>query len=160
MCWSARRAWRQETPKDCKGTGHAADHKLFSCRHFKRAVPYMQVGAGGIKSLAAAKAPMSMGEILDVLVSKARLEAEDAKRVLLGALNGLAALMLLEDGTTQKAMAIKTYREVRQGACKVVENTALALSSLQSCCTWYHHSLSKLAENSSSALMSLQGCVT
>ena len=70
------------------------------------------MGAGGIKSLAAAKAPMSMGEILDVLVSKARLEAEDAQRVLLGALNGLAALMLLEDGAAQSAMAIKTYREV------------------------------------------------
>ena len=71
--------------------------------------------------MAAAKAPMSMGEILDVLVSKARLEAEDAQRVLLGALNGLAALMLLEDGTTQKAMAIKTYREVRQGTCNSIE---------------------------------------
>ncbi len=55
---------------------------------------------------------MSMGEILEVLVSKARLEAEDAQRVLLGALNGLAALMLLENGPTQTAMAIKTYREV------------------------------------------------
>lgn len=72
----------------------------------------MQVGAGGIKSLGAARAPMSMGEILDVLVSKAKLEAEDAQRVLLGALNGLAALMLLESGPTQTALAIQTYREV------------------------------------------------
>lgn len=72
----------------------------------------MQVGAGGIKSLAAAKAPMSMGEILEVLLSKARLEAEDAQRVLLGALNGLAALMLLEPGPQQTAMAIQTYRQV------------------------------------------------
>ena len=55
---------------------------------------------------------MSMAEILEVLVSKARLEAEDAQRVLLGALNGLAALMLLESGPAQTAMAIKTYREV------------------------------------------------
>ncbi len=29
-----------------------------------------------------------------------------------GALNGLAALMLLEEGAAQTAMAIKTYREV------------------------------------------------
>lgn len=72
----------------------------------------VQVGAGGIKSLGAARAPMSMGDILDVLVSKAKLEAEDAQRVLLGALNGLAALMLLENGPTQTALAIKTYREV------------------------------------------------
>lgn len=62
--------------------------------------------------MAAAKAPMSMAEILEVLVSKARLEAEDAQRVLLGALNGLAALMLLESGPAQTALAIKTYREV------------------------------------------------
>lgn len=55
---------------------------------------------------------MSMGEILEVLVSKAKLEAEDAQRVLLGALNGLAALMLLENSPAQTALAIKTYREV------------------------------------------------
>ena len=72
----------------------------------------VQVGAGGIRSLGVARVPMSMGEILDVLVSKAKLEAEDAQRVLLGALNGLAALMLLETGPTQTALAIKTYREV------------------------------------------------
>lgn len=72
------------------------------------------MGAGGIKSLAAAKAPMSMGEILDVLLSKAKLEAEDAQRVLLGALNGLAALMLLEPGPSQTALAINTYRQVGQ----------------------------------------------
>lgn len=70
------------------------------------------MGAGGIKSLGATKSPMSMGDILDVLVSKAKLEAEDAQRVLLGALNGLAALMLLDTGPTQTALAIKTYREV------------------------------------------------
>ena len=62
--------------------------------------------------MAAAKAPMSMAEILEVLLSKARLEAEDAQRVLLGALNGLAALMLLEPGPNQTAMAVQTYRQV------------------------------------------------
>ena len=53
-----------------------------------------------------------MAEILELLLSKARLEAEDAQRVLLGALNGLAALMLLESGPNQTAMAIQTYRQV------------------------------------------------
>ncbi|KAL0055911.1 hypothetical protein WJX82_005648 [Trebouxia sp. C0006] len=91
----------------------AAEEKklLFPLLRLRQACCHPQVGAGGIKSLAAAKAPMSMGEILDVLVSKAKLEAEDAQRVLLGALNGLAALMLLEEGAAQTAMAIKTYRE-------------------------------------------------
>ncbi|KAL0019181.1 hypothetical protein WJX77_000293 [Trebouxia sp. C0004] len=91
----------------------AAEEKklLFPLLRLRQACCHPQVGAGGIKSLAAAKAPMSMAEILDVLVSKAKLEAEDAQRVLLGALNGLAALMLLEEGAAQTAMAIKTYRE-------------------------------------------------
>lgn len=40
---------------------------------------------------------------------RARLEAEDAQRVLLGALNGLAGLMLL-DG--KPAEAVATFREV------------------------------------------------
>lgn len=64
---------------------------------------------------------MSMGEILEVLVSKARVEAEDAQRVLLGALNGLAALMLLEAGPSQAPMAIQTYRQVHtQGSWRLL----------------------------------------
>lgn len=45
----------------------------------------------------------------DNLLVRARLEAEDAQRVLLGALNGLAGLMLL-DG--KRAEAVATFREV------------------------------------------------
>jgi hypothetical protein len=45
----------------------------------------------------------------DNLLVRARLEAEDAQRVLLGALNGLAGLMLL-DG--KGADAVATFREV------------------------------------------------
>lgn len=86
------------------------------------------MGAGGIKSLGAAKTPMSMGDILDVLVSKAKLEAEDAQRVLLGALNGLAALMLLDTGPTQTALAIKTYREV------TCSSQDASLSCMGMCC--------------------------
>ncbi|KAL3154030.1 hypothetical protein ABBQ32_013581 [Trebouxia sp. C0010 RCD-2024] len=91
----------------------AAEEKklLFPLLRLRQACCHPQVGAGGIKSLGATKSPMSMGDILDVLVSKAKLEAEDAQRVLLGALNGLAALMLLDTGPTQTALAIKTYRE-------------------------------------------------
>ena len=63
---------------------------------------------------------MSMGEILDVLLSKAKLEAEDAQRVLLGALNGLAALMLLEPGPSQTALAINTYRQVGQAPATAI----------------------------------------
>jgi hypothetical protein len=45
----------------------------------------------------------------DNLLVRARLEAEDAQRALLGALNGLAGLMLL-DG--KGAEAVATFREV------------------------------------------------
>lgn len=45
-----------------------------------------------------------------VLTGRARVEAEDAQRVLLAALNGLAGLMLLE-GDVQ--LAVATYRQVR-----------------------------------------------
>jgi hypothetical protein len=39
---------------------------------------------------------MSMSEILSVLTSKARTEAEEAQRAVIHALNGLAGLMLIE----------------------------------------------------------------
>ena len=51
----------------------------------------------------------SHGVVQDNLLVRARLEAEDAQRVLLGALNGLAGLMLL-DGKAAEAVA--TFREV------------------------------------------------
>lgn len=39
---------------------------------------------------------MSMDEVLGVLTSKAVTEAEEAQRALLGALNGLAALLVIQ----------------------------------------------------------------
>ncbi len=68
------------------------------------------MGQRGIKALTAARAPMSMDGILGVLVEKARVEAEDAQRVLLAALNGLAGLFLLEG---RPADGIAFYRQVR-----------------------------------------------
>ncbi len=44
----------------------------------------------------------------DNLLARARLEAEDAQRALLGALNGLAGLMLLDDKPEE---AVATFRE-------------------------------------------------
>ena len=45
-----------------------------------------------------------------MLITKARLEAEDAQRMLLGALNGIAAL-LVADGKV--AEAVSAYRQAR-----------------------------------------------
>ena len=50
---------------------------------------------------------MSMSEILEVLLAKARVEAEEAQRQLLGALNGLAAVMWMEG---KPAEAVQLYR--------------------------------------------------
>lgn len=66
-----------------------------------------QVGAGGIKALTQQREPMTMDEILELLTVKARIEAEDSQRLLLGALNGLAAIFLIQDA---KVDAVKMYR--------------------------------------------------
>ena len=54
---------------------------------------------------------LSMEEILESLTTKARVEAEDSQRQLLGALNGLAALMLLADDDDSRPSAVATYRQ-------------------------------------------------
>jgi E3 ubiquitin-protein ligase SHPRH len=46
---------------------------------------------------------------MQVLVDKAKLEAEDAQRSLFGALNGLAGLAIIEDDIP---LAVSIYREV------------------------------------------------
>ena len=56
---------------------------------------------------AAANAPMSMAQVLSAMTSKARLEAEDAQRILLAALNGVAGARALSGDA---AAAVETYR--------------------------------------------------
>lgn len=64
--------------------------------------------------------PMSMSEILSVLVSKANTEAEEAMRGLVSSLNGIAGLQQIQG---EPAKAVAAYREacaaweegVRQG---------------------------------------------
>lgn len=51
---------------------------------------------------------MTMDQILQVLTSKARTEAEESQRQLIGALNGLAALLRLSGDA---AGAVAAYRE-------------------------------------------------
>ncbi|KAL2526856.1 SNF2 domain-containing protein [Abeliophyllum distichum] len=56
---------------------------------FVRTCCHPQVGSSGLRSLQ--KSPMTMEEILSVLVGKTKVEGEDALRKLVVALNGLAA---------------------------------------------------------------------
>ena len=69
------------------------------------------MGAGGIKTLGGGRTVLSMEEILESLTTKARVEAEDAQRQVLGALNGLAALMLLSEDDDSRPRAVATYRQ-------------------------------------------------
>jgi len=67
-----------------------------------------------------------------VLTGRARVEAEDAQRVLLAALNGLAGLMLL-DGDA--ALAVGTYRQARAAAPAARRAPAAAPGPAQPGCT-------------------------
>ena len=79
-------------------------HKLLRLR---QACCHPQVGSQGIRSLNQNK-PLSMGEILDMLIVKAKLDAEDTLRVVIFSLNGLGSIFQLEGS---KADAVKAYRE-------------------------------------------------
>eukprot|EP00887_Chlorella_sp_A99_P002685 scaffold6.g2685.t1 len=73
-----------------------------------------RVGGGGIKAGQHGggshhqRAPMSMGEILEVMIAKTKVEAEDQQRILLSSLNGIAGLLLLQG---KQAEAVATYRQ-------------------------------------------------
>lgn len=98
----------------------ALELTLVACLHNIRmelveslSLRHRQVGAGGIKTLGGGRTVLSMEEILESLTTKARVEAEDAQRQMLGALNGLAALMLLSDDHNDdcRSRAVATYRQ-------------------------------------------------
>jgi len=67
-----------------------------------------------------------------VLTGRARVEAEDAQRVLLAALNGLAGLMLLAGDA---ALAVGTYRQARAAAPAAPRAPAAAPGPAQPGCT-------------------------
>lgn len=79
----------------------------------RQACCHPQVGGGGLRAggaggNAARSAPMTMSEVSTALIAKARIEAEEAQRILIGALNGLAALMIVD---RKYVDAVKTYRQ-------------------------------------------------
>ena len=82
---------------------------LLPLLRLRQACVHPQVGAGGLKSLSHVKTPMSMIEVLSVMVGKAKVEAEDAQRLLLSTINGLAGLEILQE---RFAEAASRYRSV------------------------------------------------
>ena len=82
---------------------------LLPLLRLRQACVHPQVGAGGLKSLSHVKTPMSMIEVLSVMVGKAKVEAEDAQRLLLSTINGLAGLEILRG---RHGEAASRYRNV------------------------------------------------
>ncbi|XP_077216092.1 RING-finger, DEAD-like helicase, PHD and SNF2 domain-containing protein [Tasmannia lanceolata] len=78
-------------------------HPLLKLR---QACCHPQVGSSGLRSLH--HSPMTMEEILEVLVSKAKTEGEEALRRTIGALNGLAGIAVIEQDLPR---AVSLYRE-------------------------------------------------
>ena len=84
---------------------------LLPLLRLRQACVHPQVGIGGLKSLSQVKAPMSMIEVLQVLINKAKVEAEDAQRLLLSSLNGMAGLKIIQNEYPEAA---SFYRRVLQ----------------------------------------------
>ncbi|KAB2010015.1 hypothetical protein ES319_D10G206600v1 [Gossypium barbadense] len=72
----------------------------------RQACCHPQVGSFGLRSLQ--QAPMTMEEILNVLISKTKTEGEEALRMLVSALNGLAGIAIIEEKLSQ---AVSLYKE-------------------------------------------------
>ncbi|KAG2482055.1 hypothetical protein HYH03_018991 [Edaphochlamys debaryana] len=116
---------------------HEARKLLGPLLKLRQACCHPQVGAGGIRALnltgagAGAGAgghpahhhggaggggggrdgPMTMAEILGLLVTRAKIEAEEAQRQLIASLNGLAALFVIQGSPVE---AVQTYRKAVQ----------------------------------------------
>ncbi|XWS74480.1 hypothetical protein CRYUN_Cryun01aG0001600 [Craigia yunnanensis] len=79
---------------------------LNSLLKLRQACCHPQVGSFGLRSLQ--QAPMTMEEILNVLISKTRTEGEEALRMYVSALNGLAGIAIIEEKLSQ---AVSLYKE-------------------------------------------------
>ncbi|PHT52525.1 hypothetical protein CQW23_06987 [Capsicum baccatum] len=81
--------------------------KLFnSLLKLRQACCHPQVGSSGLRSLQ--QSPMTMEEILSVLVSKTKVEGEEALRRLVVAMNALAGIAIINHNYSQ---AVSLYQE-------------------------------------------------
>ncbi|KAL6127971.1 hypothetical protein ACLB2K_071332 [Fragaria x ananassa] len=88
---------------------HAEAGKLLNALlKLRQASCHPQVGSSGLRLRSLQQSPMTMEEILMVLVSKTKIEGEEALRRLVVALNGLAGIAVIEQNFTQ---AVSLYKE-------------------------------------------------
>ncbi|OVA17306.1 SNF2-related [Macleaya cordata] len=83
-----------------------ASKLLHSLLKLRQACCHPQVGSSGLRSMQ--QSPMTMEEILGVLVGKTKTEGEEALRKLIVALNGLAGIAVIEQDLSR---AVSLYRE-------------------------------------------------
>ncbi|XP_023640660.1 E3 ubiquitin-protein ligase SHPRH isoform X1 [Capsella rubella] len=98
---------RGHTSSDNPLITHAEAEKLLnSLLKLRQACCHPQVGSSGLRSLQ--QTPMTMEEILMVLVKKTQKEGEEALRALIVALNGIAAIAMLKQEFSE---AVSLYKE-------------------------------------------------
>ncbi|GAB2270839.1 hypothetical protein Dimus_005705 [Dionaea muscipula] len=86
---------------------HADAAKLLnSLLKLRQACCHPQVGSYGLRSLQ--QSPMTMDEILSVLVSKTKIEGEEALRKVVSSLNGLAGIAMIRG---ERSQAVSLYKE-------------------------------------------------
>ncbi|UPR01651.1 E3 ubiquitin-protein ligase SHPRH [Chloropicon primus] len=92
--------------------GPRAASKVFAkLLRLRQACCHPQVGSQGIRALSQSSKPLSMEEILDMMIEKAKVDAEDTLRIVIFCLNGLASIFQLEGS---KKDAVLAYREALQ----------------------------------------------
>ncbi|KAL9247813.1 hypothetical protein vseg_021203 [Gypsophila vaccaria] len=78
-----------------------AEKLLNSLLKLRQACCHPQVGGSGLRSLQ--RSPLTMDEVLSVLISKTKLEGEEALRKVVSSLNGLAGIAILRGELTDAA---------------------------------------------------------
>lgn len=99
---------RQSSAASCSNSlsYNTMDTFLVPLLKLRQACCHPQVGSSGLCALQ--KSPLTMDEILDVLISKTKVEGEEALRIIVVALNGLAGIAIIEQDNDQ---AISLYKE-------------------------------------------------
>ncbi|VFQ99538.1 unnamed protein product [Cuscuta campestris] len=122
--------------------------KLFnSLLKLRQACCHPQVGSSGLRSLQ--QSPMTMEEILLVLVGKTKVEGEEELRKVVVALNGLAGISIIEKDISQ---AISLYKEALALAEEHSEDFRLdPLLNIH-----IHHNLAEILPNDSDGLKNVQ----
>ncbi|KAK6932900.1 SNF2, N-terminal [Dillenia turbinata] len=96
---------------------HAEATKLLnSLLKLRQACCHPQIGSSGLRSLQ--QSPMTMEEILKVLVGKTKIEGEEALRRLIVALNALAGIAIIEQDVSRAASLYKdalSFAELHSG---------------------------------------------